>query len=56
MKGYNLYFGTTRLTKMPISKKMKDKIYSMEYVYKQEGNNKIKIPVNKLRSVECIIV
>lgn len=56
MKAYNLYYGATRLTKMPISKKLKDKIETMEYVYKQEGNNKIKIPVNKLRSVECIII
>lgn len=56
MKGYNLYYGQTKLTNMPISKKLKDKIETMEYVYKQDGDNKIKIPVKKLRSVECVII
>lgn len=57
MKAYNLYLGTTRITKLPISKPMKDKIETMEYVYKQAPDGqRMKIPTKKLRSVECVII
>ena len=58
MKCYNLYYKNVRLNKQPISIDEYQKLKNCKTVSKVDYKNKTveQIPLNLIRTVECIIV
>ena len=58
MKCYNLYYKNVRLNKQPISIDEYQKLKNCKTVSKVDYKNKTveQIPVNVIRTVECIVI
>ena len=58
MQRYNIYYKNNRINNRPLSENdIKEHVLSHQYIYKKTHmNTNIKIPVEDIKIVKCIIV
>lgn len=56
MNYYNIYYRNKKINNTLISEKEKSEILKFSYIYKQENNKKIKIPVSSIKFISCVII